>query len=117
MREVTATTKHDPCALDGLPGQQSPDGPGRAGSPGRAHTDVVVELDQTCGDGRTRVEVEARLGTTLRPGDPIGVLLPGSGELWVIPPRDHSTVTDPKAATRATNRRAEWAGVMRAYPP
>jgi len=79
--------------------------------------DVVGELDQARGDGRARVEVEARLGTTLRPGDRVGVLLPGSGELWVIPepgvggtpptpalvgtsaPRDHSTATD---ATRST---------------
>ncbi|WP_248581653.1 ABC transporter ATP-binding protein [Nocardioides sp. InS609-2] len=84
------------------------------------HRDVVVELDQARGDGRARVEVEARLGTTLRPGDRTGVLLPGSGELWVIPepgvsatppplalvgdpaPRDHSTVTDASVATRST---------------
>jgi ABC-type Fe3+/spermidine/putrescine transport system ATPase subunit len=84
------------------------------------HRDVVVELDQVRGDGRARVEVEARLGTTLRPGDRTGVLLPGSGELWVIPeagvsatppppalvgdsaPRDHSTVTDARVATRST---------------
>jgi putative spermidine/putrescine transport system ATP-binding protein len=83
------------------------------------HRDVVVELDQVRGDGRARVEVEARLGTTLRPGDRTGVLLPGSGELWVIPepgvsatppppvmvgdsaPRDHSTVTDGSVATRS----------------
>ncbi len=81
---------------------------------------MVVELDQARGDGRARVEVEARLGTTLRPGDRTGVLLPGSGELWVIPepgvsatppppalvgdsvPRDHSTVTDASVATRST---------------
>ncbi|MBA3783900.1 MAG: ABC transporter ATP-binding protein [Nocardioides sp.] len=84
------------------------------------HRDVVVELDQARGDGRARVEVEARLGTTLRPGDRTGVLIPGSGELWVIPepgvsatppprslvgdaaPRDHSTATDASVATRLT---------------
>ncbi|CAN5544392.1 ABC transporter ATP-binding protein [soil metagenome] len=48
------------------------------------HRDVVVDLDHLLGDGRTRMEVEARHGTTLRPGDRTGVLLPGAGELWVI---------------------------------
>lgn len=48
------------------------------------HHDVVVELDRVHGDGRARVEVEARLGTTLRPGDRTGVLLPGPGELWIV---------------------------------
>jgi len=84
------------------------------------HRDVVVELDHVHGDGHARVEVEARLGTTLRPGDRTGVLLPGSGELWVIAepgvsatppppalvgdsvPREHSTVTDESVATPST---------------
>ena len=84
------------------------------------HRDVVVELDHLHGDGRTRVEVEARHGTTLRPGDRTGVLLPGAGELWVIAepgvsptppqpalvgdsaPRNHSTVTDASVAMPST---------------
>ncbi len=49
------------------------------------HRDVIVELDDVHGDGHTRVEVEARLGTTLGPGDRTGVLLPELGGLWVIP--------------------------------
>lgn len=84
------------------------------------HRDVVVALDQVGGDGRVRVEVEARLGTPLRPGDRTGVLLPASGGLWVVPepgvsdtpslpelvgdpaPRDKSTVTGTSVVTRST---------------
>lgn len=50
-----------------------------------AHQDVVVELGAARGEGRARVEVEARLGTALRPGDATGVLLPGPDGLWVVP--------------------------------
>ncbi len=49
------------------------------------HRDVVVELDPIHGEDRARIEVEARLGTTLRPGDRIGVRLPGPGEVWAVP--------------------------------
>ncbi len=49
------------------------------------HRDVVVELDPVRGGDRVRVEVEVRLGTTLRPGDRTGVRLPAVGELWSVP--------------------------------
>ncbi len=65
-----------PAALTGQVVQVRQSGP---------HRDVVVELDQVGGDGRARVEVQERLGTALWPGDRVGVLLPGSGDLWVIP--------------------------------
>ncbi len=48
------------------------------------HQDVVVELDQVRGEPRVRVEVEVRLGSTIRPGERTGVCLQGSGDLWVI---------------------------------
>ena len=49
------------------------------------HRDVVVELDPVPGAVRTRIEVEARLGTSLQPGNRAGVMIPGAGELWVVP--------------------------------
>ena len=48
------------------------------------HQDVVVEIDRRHADHRTTVEVEARLGTRLRPGDRTGVLLPGPDGLWAV---------------------------------
>jgi len=55
------------------------------------HQDVVVELDRSPADRRARVEVEVRLGTTLRPGDRTGVQLPGPDGLWVV---DHPGAED-----------------------
>ena len=49
------------------------------------HRDVVVELDPVRGGDRVRVEVEARLGTTLGPGDRTGVRLPAAGQMWAVP--------------------------------
>ena len=47
--------------------------------------DVVVEPDRT-GDVRgARLEVEVGTGTSLRPGDRTGVLLPGPEALWAVP--------------------------------
>ncbi len=48
------------------------------------HQDVVVELERPHAGSRTRVTVEARLGTTLRPGDETGVVLPGPDALWAV---------------------------------
>ena len=48
------------------------------------HQDVVVELDHPLTGGRLRVDVEARLGTGLRPGDRTGVILPPSDGLWAV---------------------------------
>lgn len=48
------------------------------------HQDVVVELDRAPADRRARLEVEVRLGTTLRPGDRTGVQLPGPDGLWAV---------------------------------
>ncbi len=71
------------------------------------HRDVVVELDPVRGEARARVEVEARLGTTLRPGDRTGVLLPGPEELWVVrdavvgaAPRSPDAIAVPVASRR-----------------
>ena len=49
------------------------------------HQDVVVELDQPQTGARSRVVVEARMGTILRPGDRTGVVVPSSDALWAVP--------------------------------
>ena len=48
------------------------------------HRDVVVELDHSQTGAKLRVSVEARLGTSLRPGDRTGVLIPSSEGLWAV---------------------------------
>ncbi len=48
------------------------------------HQDVVVELDGPPGRARLRVDVEARLGTSLRPGDSTGVVVPPAEGLWAV---------------------------------
>ena len=61
------------------------------------HQDVLVELDRTSEGHRPRVEVEARLGTTLRPGERIGVRLPAPEGLWAVAaegPTPEATVGD-----------------------
>ncbi len=47
------------------------------------HRDVIVEVG-TNADHRTRVAVEVRLGTALRPGDRTGLQLPGPDGLWAV---------------------------------
>ena len=59
------------------------------------HQDVVVELDRATAARRGRLEVEVRLGTSLRPGDRTGVLLPGTDELWAV--RDHGVDYSPRS--------------------
>lgn len=49
------------------------------------HQDVVVEVSGARPGVQLRVVVEVRGGTTLRPGDRSGVLLPGPGGLWAVP--------------------------------
>ena len=53
------------------------------------HHDVVVQLDTAGDDDRATVEVQARFGTGLRPGDRTGVLFPASAELWAVPDPGH----------------------------
>lgn len=48
------------------------------------HHDVVVEVRPTAAGPGATVVVEARLGTTLRPGDATGVMLPGRDALWAV---------------------------------
>ena len=48
------------------------------------HQDVVVELDHPTRGAGLRVAVEARMGTTLCPGDRTGVLVPSSDGLWAV---------------------------------
>lgn len=48
------------------------------------HQEVVVELDLPPTRAMLRVAVEARLGTSLRPGDRTGVLVPSSDGLWAV---------------------------------
>jgi len=67
------------------------------------HQDVVVELDRASADRRARVEVEVRLGTTLRPGDRTGVQLPGPDGLWVV---DHPGAEDASQIPHATSEPA-----------
>ncbi len=78
------------------------------------HQDVVVELDRPLSGARLRVDVEARLGTSLRPGDRTGVVVPSSDGLWAVrdpgahePSRDEDVVVMPTVYDEATTRRAE----------
>jgi len=78
------------------------------------HQDVVVELDHPLSGARLRVDVEARLGTSLRPGDRTGVVVPSSDGLWAVrdpgahePSRDEDVVVMPTVYDEATTRRAE----------
>ncbi|WP_148612936.1 ABC transporter ATP-binding protein [Nocardioides rubriscoriae] len=48
------------------------------------HQDVIVEMASSRPVAATRLTVEVRLGTTLRPGDRTGVVLPGPEGLWVV---------------------------------
>lgn len=48
------------------------------------HQDVVVELDHPATGPKLRVDVQARLGTSLRPGDRTGVVVPSSDALWAV---------------------------------
>ena len=65
------------------------------------HQDAVVELDHSLSGRKLRAVVEARLGTSLLPGDRTGVLIPSSDGVWAV--------RDPGAA--ASSRPAD-AGVM-----
>ncbi len=49
------------------------------------HQDVIVEVERTHTMERTRVAVEVRHGTSLRPGDRTGLKLPGPEGLWAVP--------------------------------
>ncbi len=78
------------------------------------HQDVVVELDHPPTGAKLRVAVEARMGTTLRPGDRTGVLMPSSDAVWAVrdpggdeSPRDADAVVTPAFSDNATPRRAE----------
>lgn len=46
--------------------------------------DVVVELTSDSTGRSTRVEVEAPLGVTYRPGDRIGMMLPAPASVWAV---------------------------------
>jgi ABC-type sulfate/molybdate transport systems ATPase subunit len=78
------------------------------------HQDVVVELDLPPTRAMLRVAVEARLGTSLRPGDRTGVLVPSTDGLWAVrdPGADEScgaadAVVMPAGSDNATKNRAE----------
>ena len=78
------------------------------------HQDVVVEHDHPPTGAKLRVAVEARMGTTLRPGDRTGVLMPSSDAVWAVrdpgadeSPRDADAVVTPAVSDNATPRRAE----------
>jgi len=78
------------------------------------HQDVVVELDLPPTRAMLRVAVEARLGTSLRPGDRTGVLVPSTDGLWAVrdPGADEScgaadAVVMPAVSDNATKNRAE----------
>ncbi len=64
------------------------------------HQDVIVEMAATHAAARTRLAVEVRLGTTLRPGDRTGVMLPGPQGLWAV------TGASPGAAEEVQHRPA-----------
>ncbi len=63
------------------------------------HQDVIVELERTHAGAQARVAVQARLGTTLRPGDRAGVTLPGPEGLWVVTdaPNQDAHLVQPRA--------------------
>ncbi len=63
------------------------------------HQDVIVELGGTRTAAQARVAVEARRGTTLRPGDRAGVALPDPEGLWAV--RDAVTEHADQAQPRA----------------
>ncbi|MGI8522430.1 MAG: ABC transporter ATP-binding protein [Nocardioides sp.] len=78
------------------------------------HQDVVVELDHPPTRAMLRVDVQARLGTSLCPGDRTGVLIPSTDGVWAV--RDPDTgdssrgadvVVTPAVDDHATRRRAE----------
>jgi len=78
------------------------------------HQNVVVELDLPPTRAMLRVAVEARLGTSLRPGDRTGVLVPSTEGLWAVrdPGADEScgaadAVAMPAVSDNATKNRAE----------
>ena len=78
------------------------------------HQDVVVELDLPPTRAMLRVAVEARLGTSLRPGDRTGVLVPSTDGLWAVrdPGADEScgaadAVVMPAVSDNETKNRAE----------
>lgn len=71
--------------------------------------DVVVELDHVRGDPQVRVEVEERLGNTIRPGERTGVALQGSGDLWAV--------AAPGMAVRLSNDRFQVPGASAEAPP
>ena len=78
------------------------------------HQDVVVELDLPPTRAMLRVAVEARLGTSLRPGDRTGVLVPSTDGLWAVrdPGADEScgaadAFVMPAVSDNATKKRAE----------
>ncbi len=78
------------------------------------HQDVVVELDHPSNGARLRVDVEARQGTSLRPGDRTGVVVPSSDGLWAVrdpgaveSSRAGDAVVMPTVPEETTRRRAE----------
>ncbi len=78
------------------------------------HQDVVVELDHPPRGEKFRMAVEARMGTTLRPGDRTGVLFPSSDDVWAVrdpgadkPSRAADAVVMPAVHDSATENRAE----------
>ncbi|MGI8614429.1 MAG: ABC transporter ATP-binding protein [Nocardioidaceae bacterium] len=78
------------------------------------HQDVVVELDHPPTGAKLRVDVEARLGTSLRPGDRTGVVVPSSDGVWAVrdPGADEScgaadALVTPAVSDNATKNRAE----------
>ncbi len=81
------------------------------------HQDVVVELEHPPTGATLRVAVEARMGTSLRPGDRTGVVVPAPEGVWAVrdPGADescaaaHALVT-PAVSDNATKNRAETRG-------
>jgi len=78
------------------------------------HQDVVVELDHPPTGEKSRVAVEARMGTTLRPGDRTGVLIPSSDDVLAVrdpgadePSRAADAVVMRAVHDSATENRAE----------
>ena len=78
------------------------------------HQDVVVELDRPPTRPPLRVDVEARLGTSLRPGDRTGVVVTPSSVLWAVhDPGAHESreaaeaLVTPAVCDHTTKNRAE----------